>query len=150
MKRFALILAAAGTLTLTTVTAQAGGHGWEGRRYVSEQRPNDLFYNHYVGPGPSGTTAGMYVSPLPVPANVGHTYTTYQPLMPHEMLYGHKRSYHSHHPGSGWTRTSVRYGTFGGGLQAVKFGLYDNSFVGWLRDGHFNTYARPTSSFGSF
>lgn len=150
MKRLAILFAAVGTLALTATDALAHGHGWEGRRYVSEQRPNDLFYNYYVGPQPSGAAAGMYVSPLPVPANTGHTYTTYQPLMPHEMLYKHKRSYYSHHPGSGGTRTTVRYGTFGGGLQAAQFGLYDNTFFGWLRGGGLNGYHHPVSSFGSF
>ena len=150
MKQFAIILAVGCTLALTAAIAQAGGHGWEGRRYVSEQRPNDLFYNYYVGPQPSGTAAGMYVSPLPVPASVGHTYTTYQPLMPHEMLYKHKRSYHSHHQGSGWTQTTVRYGTSGGIFQALSFGLYDNTVGGWLQKGNLNGYQRPTSSFGGF
>ena len=45
-------------------------------------------------PSPARTTtrrAQMYVSPLPVPANVGHTYTTYQPFMPHEYTYSHQR-----------------------------------------------------------
>ena len=61
-------------------------HAGEGpyRKTISYQSKNDLFYNYYEGPNPNGVTAGMYVSPLPVPPHVGHTYTTYQPLMPHE------------------------------------------------------------------
>jgi hypothetical protein len=55
------------------------------------------------------------------------------------MTYRHIRSYHTHHPGSGWTRTKVRYKTGGGHLQAWNFELYDNSFLGWLRNGTFNT-----------
>lgn len=140
MKVLTLTLAATALALMTTATAQAHDHGWEGKRRVSEQRPNDLFYNSYVGPNPSGTAAQMYVSPLPVPANTGHTYTTYQPLMPHEMMYRHNRSYHTHHQGAGWTRTNVRYGTFGGHLQAINFGLYDNTFFGWLKNGAFNTH----------
>ena len=78
------------------------------KRTISYQDKNDLFYNYYVGPYPCGTVAAMYVSPLPVPANVGHTYTTYQPLMPHEFLYRHHRRYHRYYnEGRGLTRTSV-------------------------------------------
>ncbi|TWT46466.1 hypothetical protein [Botrimarina hoheduenensis] len=127
------------TLAAFALPALADDHGWDGRRVVSEQRPNDLFYNYYVGPQPSGTAAQMYVSPLPVPANVGHTYTTYQPVMPHEYLYQHHRSWNTHHPGAGWTRTKARYHSRANGLQAGMWGLYDNSFTGWLHNGYFNT-----------
>jgi len=97
----------------------------EGRykRIISYQNKNDLFYNAYVGPYPSGTTAQMYVSPLPVPGNVGHTYTSYQPFMPHEMMYRHKRSHYAHTPGAGWTRSKVRYRTYGLRLQDVFHNL---------------------------
>jgi len=89
-------------------------HGWDGQRRISYQRQKDLFYNYYAQPGPFYNTPGkMYVSPLPVPANVGHMYTTYQPFMPHEYLYRHKRAYYTYNPGAGWTRTNVRYGTCG-------------------------------------
>lgn len=84
-----------------------------GKRKISYQGKNDLFYNYTVGPNPSSNRARMYVSPQPIPPNVGHTYTTYQPLMPHEYLYQHTRSYYSHVPGAGWTRTKVRYQTSG-------------------------------------
>ena len=59
--------------------------------------------------------------------------------MPHEYLYQHHRGYWNHHPGAGWTRTKARYGTVGGPLQATMYGLYDNSFLGWLGNGYFNT-----------
>lgn len=88
-------------------------YGWEGRRTISYQDPKDLFYNYYVGPQPSGTAAQLYVSPLPVPEHVGHTYNTYQPFYPHEYMYGHCRAYYTHHTGAGWTRTKVRYNTGG-------------------------------------
>ena len=68
----------------------------------------DLFYNHYVPPVCGGVGAQLYVAPLPVPPVVGHTYYTYQPLMPHEMLYQHHRAYHRYYNGGrGLTRTSV-------------------------------------------
>ncbi len=104
-------------LCFDNLDAQAG----EGRfkRSISYQNKNDLFGNYYEGPQPSGTAAQMYVSPLPVPPHVGHTYTTYQPLMPHEYLHRHTRSHYAHHPGAGWTRSKVRYRTFGLRLQDI-------------------------------
>ncbi len=74
---------------------------------------NDLAYNYYVGPGvcADGRVAGMYPSPRPTPPMVGHTHITYQPLMPHEFLYRHQRTYWSHHPGAGWSQTKVKYRT---------------------------------------
>jgi len=93
--------------------AQAQEGRW--KRSISYQDKNDLFANYQVGPYPSGTAAQMYVSPLPVPAQMGHTYTTYQPLMPHEYLYKHTRSHYAYVQGSGWTRSKVRYRT--GGLR---------------------------------
>lgn len=70
----------------------------------------DLFYNYYAQPGYGGLGAQMYPSPRPAPPLVGHTYVTYQPLMPHEFLYQHHRTYYRKNPGAGWTRTSVTWG----------------------------------------
>ncbi len=95
--------------------ARAGEGLW--KRSISYQNKSDLFANYTVGPCPSGTAAQMYIAPLPVPANVGHTYVTYQPLMPHEMTYKHTRSHYAHTPGAGWTRSKVRYRTRGLRLQ---------------------------------
>jgi len=70
----------------------------------------DLFYNYYVPPGAcGGVGAQLYVSPRPTPPLVGHTYVTYQPLMPHEFMYPHGRTYWRRNPGSGWTRTVVSW-----------------------------------------
>ena len=70
----------------------------------------DLFYNYYVPGGPGGVPAAMYLAPRPVPPLVGHTYFTYQPLLPHEYLYPHQRSYYRYYNcGTGLTRTSVRF-----------------------------------------
>lgn len=101
----------------------SAAYGWEGQRRISYQDPKDLFYNYYVGPMPSGTAAELYVSPLPVPEHVGHTYGTYQPFYPHEYMYGHMRSYYTHNTGAGWTRTSVRYNTGGGKLKFIQYRL---------------------------
>ena len=54
----------------------------------------------------------MYIAPRPVPAFVGHTYYTYQPLMPHEFMYPHWKSYRKYYDeGRGFTRTMTRYHT---------------------------------------
>jgi len=67
-------------------------------------------FNYYVHPGTAGLVgAQLYVSPRPTPPLVGHTYITYPPLMPHEFLYQHHRVYQTYNPGSGWTRTRVRW-----------------------------------------
>ena len=105
------------------VTQVEAGEGlW--KRTISYQSKRDLFYNFQEGPNPSGTATAMYVSPVPVPPFVGHTYTTYQPLMPHEYLYKHTRSHYAHVPGSGWTRSKVRYGTCGLKLQDIWHDLH--------------------------
>ena len=70
----------------------------------------DLFYNFWAGPNCDGVSAQLYLSPRPVPSYVGHTVITYQPLMPHEFLYSHKRSYHRYYDeGRGMNRTSVKW-----------------------------------------
>jgi hypothetical protein len=74
------------------------------------QGAGDLFGNYYVPPGPcGGVGAQLYVSPRPTPPLVGHTYVTYQPLMPQEFLYRHHRVYYTCNPGAGWTRTKVHW-----------------------------------------
>lgn len=83
--------------------------GWAGSRAVHAA---DLFYNYYVPGGNGGPPAQMYISPRPTPPLVGHTYITYQPLMPHEMLYPHKRVYYRYDSAHRLpvNRTTVRWG----------------------------------------
>ena len=100
---------------ITFDAAPAGATEGLYKRHISYQSKQDLFYNYYEGPDPSGTTAALYVSPRPVPVHVGHTYTSYQPFMPHEYMYRHTRSHYAYNPGAGWTRAKVRYRT--GGLR---------------------------------
>lgn len=108
---FTLIVAGLAVVAATAspVSATEGMH----KRSISFQDKQDLFYDFYEGPDPSGTAAAMYISPRPVPVHVGHTYTTYQPFMPHEYLYRHTRSHYTHNPGAGWTRAKIRYRTYG-------------------------------------
>jgi hypothetical protein len=113
LKFAAVTLTAAITWLIFAATANAElKAGWDGNRNISYQQQKDLFYNYYAQPGPyNGAAAQMYVAPRPVPARVGHTWVTYQSLMPHEFLYRHCRSYYTHNDGAGWRRTNVRYGT---------------------------------------
>ena len=54
--------------------------------------------------------AQMYICPRPTPPLVGHTYITYQPLAPSEMLYHHSRTYVTSHPYGAPTVTHVHWG----------------------------------------
>lgn len=70
----------------------------------------DLFYNYYVPGTCGGVPAAAYIAPRPVPPVVGHTYYTYQPFMPNELLYQHHRTYYRYYDqGRGMTRTSVSW-----------------------------------------
>lgn len=70
----------------------------------------DLFYNYYTKGNANQSNAQMYLSPLPVPPNVGHTFFTYQPFYPEEMLYWHKNKFHRYYDnGRGMNRTRASY-----------------------------------------
>ena len=59
--------------------------------------------------GTGSVGAQLYPCPRPTPPLVGHTYVTYQPLMPHEFLYTHHRVYKTKHEDAPPTRTSVHW-----------------------------------------
>lgn len=94
MKRFIFCLSGALTLALAV-----HGIAQEG----SDQSPlaSNFLYNYYTQPGASQVTAGMYPAPYWAPPYVGHTYYTYQPLMPHEHMYEHRRTYYQYYGGPG-------------------------------------------------
>ena len=95
-------------VTIAAVAVLLAGNLDLARAELRKSTSPDLFYNYYVPPGAyGGTAAQLYISPRPTPRQVGHTYVTYQPLMPHEFLYPHHRQYTRYNPGSGWTRTKV-------------------------------------------
>ena len=82
------------------------GSGPIGRSYGQP----DLFYNYYTQGSHNTSNAQMYVSPLPVPKRVGHTYNTYQPFYPEEYLYHHKNRFHKYYDnGRGMNRTKAKY-----------------------------------------
>ncbi len=97
------------TIGLAAVLVVWNLDGTQQARAESRRRTApDLFTNYYVPPGGyGGAGAELYLSPRPTPPLVGHTYVTYQPLMPHEFLYPHYRHYVRHHPCNGRTRTTV-------------------------------------------
>lgn len=81
-----------------------------GTAHAQGGSPN-LFHNYYVPPGPDGGVgAQLYVAPRPTPPLVGHTYVTYQPVMPHEFMTPHRRTYYRYQCDGGWTRTKVHWG----------------------------------------
>ncbi len=78
--------------------------------WVRRSTADDLFYNFYVPPvGYGSVGAKLYPCPRPVPPRVGLTYVTYQPLMPHEFLYRHRRVYKTRHFNAPRTRTRVHW-----------------------------------------
>jgi hypothetical protein len=83
-----------------------GGNG-----YYSNVQP--LFNNYFTQGHANSANAAMYMSPIGVPGNVGHTYNTYQPFYPHQYLYAHRDRYHSYYSNgdgtSGLNRTSAHY-----------------------------------------
>jgi hypothetical protein len=103
---FATVAVAVLSIAAAPVSAQFG----EGNS------PNNLFSQYYTQPGASQVQAGMYPAPHYVPENVGHTYYTYQPLMPHEMMYQHSRNYYNYYNTGGYyggydalNKTQVRW-----------------------------------------
>lgn len=96
-----------GDVTIDAGTFDAGTFGMiQPRRYG---RP-DLFYNYYTQGYANQANAQMYLSPLPVPPNVGHTFYTYQPFYPQEMMYWHSNRFHRYYDnGRGMNRTKATY-----------------------------------------
>ncbi|MCR9292546.1 MAG: hypothetical protein NXI32_07495 [bacterium] len=91
-------------LALCGLTSSANAEG--------PYHPHPLFSNEYTQGNANQATAQMYVAPVPVPTWVGHTYYTYQPLYPHEMMYLHGHRYHNYYDGGrGLNRTGTHYWT---------------------------------------
>lgn len=117
MLRMITVLAVA-SMVLTTASAEdrkavevtvAGGQFERPKRTAlwTTPRRSRLFQNQYA-PSPSGATAQLYPAPIQVPAVVGQSHYSYEPLMPHEFLYSHQRTYYRYYDGGrGMTRTRV-------------------------------------------
>jgi len=77
---------------------------------------NNLFSQYTTPDGPNMTTAGMYPAPYDSPRLGAQSHYTYQPLMPHEMMYQHSRNYYNYYNTGGYmggqnslNKTSVRW-----------------------------------------
>ncbi len=105
------LVACSSLLDATTPTASAQQHWNTDVNCARNHYGNpDLFANYYAQANCGGIAAQMYIAPVPVPATMGHTYYTYQPFMPHELLYKHHRTYHRYYDeGRGFTRTHIRW-----------------------------------------
>jgi hypothetical protein len=78
--------------------------------------PNNLFSQYVTPDGPNMTSSGMYPAPHYSPPLGAQAYYTYQPLMPHEMMYQHSRNYYNYYNSGGYyggndslNKTSVRW-----------------------------------------
>lgn len=115
-------------LALSGAAAQA--------QYVPNQYLPDIARNQYVPGVPFGDAgaigASLYVSPRPVPPMVGHTFITYEGMMPDQLLYQHQRTYYRPHgPYGGVTRTDINWGYKS---HLHPFGHYHDwgyHFAGW-------------------
>lgn len=96
------ILVSLGALTTGKVLAHDGP-----ALEAHNHRAGDLFPSYWAPAAPGVISAPLYVAPVPTPPYVGHTWVTYQPLYPHELLYPHKKVYWRKNPQGGWTRVSV-------------------------------------------
>ncbi|MEM6692173.1 MAG: hypothetical protein AAF664_22280 [Planctomycetota bacterium] len=90
--------------------------------------PNYLFSQYTTQGAASTATAAMYPAPHAVPRNVGASWYTYQPLMPHEMMYPHSRNYFNYYNDSSYyggcgslNITSVRWQNSCSGLAPLPF-----------------------------
>ena len=88
-------------------------------------------FSQYSTSGANTVNASAYPAPHPVPPYVGGSAYTYQPLMPHEMMYTHSRNYYNvsggqYYPNGGShlnvTRVRWQSGTQGYGAFPFSFG----------------------------
>ena len=72
-------------------------------------------FSQYTTQGAGSPSAAMYPAPHWSPILGAESYYTYQPLMPHEMMYQHSRNYYNYYDGGykgggqGLIKTSVRW-----------------------------------------
>ena len=72
-------------------------------------------FSQYTTQGAGSPSAAMYPAPHWSPILGAESYYTYQPLMPHEMMYQHSRNYYNYYDGGykgggqGLVKTSVRW-----------------------------------------
>jgi len=89
---FALVVVSslASTAEAQQCDGRGGRYGARCDRHYAGADTSDLFQQYYADPGMCGSVgAELYPSPMPVPAFVGHTYYTYQPMYPHMWMDPH-------------------------------------------------------------
>ena len=103
-------------VALATVAAMSVAAAPVSAQFGQGNSANNLHSQYYTQPGASTVQAGMYMAPHYVPPHVGHTYYTYQPIMPHEMMYVHNRNYYNYYNTGGYyggynalNKTQVRW-----------------------------------------
>lgn len=107
-----------------------GGSIDQGMAYSADRGLFQQYYSNGMG-----QAAGLYTAPLPVPANVGHSYYTYQPFYPHEMMYAHKRTYYTpyagpssfyqgHSAGYGLNKTTVTWQSGGFNVNPLPINMF--------------------------
>jgi hypothetical protein len=102
--------AALGTAILLAVCGLIFGAAGQTQAFEQCHIPPPLFHDGYVpSMGYGDVGARLYPCPRPTPPLVGHTYVTYQALMPQEFLYWHHRCYVTPHPDGRCTRTTVKW-----------------------------------------
>lgn len=124
--------------------ARVPGDGLDGVGYGHDYQYThnwpDVGYNYYGHPGTGVETSSMYPAPHPTPAIAGHTMYTYQPLMPHEHMYAHKRTYYTpyagadsfyrdpycnaYQPGMAYNKTTVNWQSGNNHFAPSMFGHY--------------------------
>ncbi len=91
-------------------SASMGSGGMDSYANLLGKGTQPLFDNYFTQGNANSAEAALYISPIGVPAWVGHTYNTYQPLYPHQFLYQHHDRYHSYYDeGRGLNRTHASY-----------------------------------------
>lgn len=95
-------------ICLVGVSAQANAQFPQG----NYQSP---LFSQYTTQGAGDASAAMYPAPHYSPMLGAQSYYTYQPLMPHEMMYQHSRNYYNYYNTGGFyggnalNKTSVRW-----------------------------------------
>ncbi|MFK7766850.1 MAG: hypothetical protein AB8B55_06480 [Mariniblastus sp.] len=102
---FASAIMACTCISVAPVSAQLG----------QGNSSNNLFSQYATG-GAGMINAGMYPAPYDSPRLGAQSHYTYQPLMPHEMMYQHQRNYFNYYNSSGFmgsndslNKTKVRW-----------------------------------------
>ncbi len=164
-RRITVATLAVALMMAASATAQA--------QFPQGNSPNPLF-SQYTTQGAGMSSAAMYPAPHPVPNLGAQAYYTYQPLMPHEMMYQHSRNYYNYYNTGGYygggnalNKTSVRWQAgnnhmgplpFSTGLQGIGYRFNSRRYCiggncgsggGRVLRGHFGGFGCTDGSCGT-